>query len=258
MKSFKVPGMEMQLRFHELPGLGVPLVFLHGLGCAASCDFPRVATDASLRPRRSLLLDFAGSGYSDKPDDFSYSLRAHTDCVIAWLESLGVPQVNLIGHSMGGSIAIMVAAQRPDLIQRLIVAEPNLDAGGGTFSRAVTQYSEEAYLREGHAHLIDVAVRGNNHIWAGCMSIASPLAIHRQAVGLVKGETVSWREQLYQLEMPATVLFGEFSLPEPDVAVLPQHGVQTAIVPQAGHSMMWENPTGVAAAINAALNNGAL
>lgn len=254
MKSFKVPGTQMHLRFHELSGMGVPLVFIHGLGCASSCDFPRVATDASLRPRRSLLLDLAGSGYSDKPDDFSYSLQAHVDCVIVWLESLGVSQVNLIGHSMGGSIAIMVAAQRPDLIQRLIVAEPNLDAGGGIFSRAVAQYSEEDYLREGHGHLIKVAVRGNDHIWAGCMGIASPLAIHRQAVGLVNGEKVPWREQLYHLKMPATVLFGEFSLPEPDVAVLPLHGIQTAVVPQAGHSMMWENPTGVAAAINTALN----
>lgn len=258
MKFFNVPGTEMVLRFHELSGLGVPLVFLHGLGCASSCDFPRVATDASLRPRRSLLLDLAGSGFSDKPQNFSYSLQDHAGCVIAWLESLGVPQVNLIGHSMGGSIAIMVAAQRPDLIQRLILAEPNLDAGGGAFSRSVAKYSEEEYLAEGHAHLIDVAVRGNNHIWAGSMRVASPLAIHRQATGLVNGETTSWREQLYQLEMPATVLFGEFSLPEPDVAILPQHGVNTAVVPQSGHSMMWENPTGVAAAINAALNAQAL
>ncbi len=96
MKSFKVPGTEMILRFHELSGLGVPLVFIHGLGCAASCDFPRVATDASLRPRRSFLLDLAGSGFSDKPQDFSYSLQDHSLCVIALLESLGVPQVNLI------------------------------------------------------------------------------------------------------------------------------------------------------------------
>ena len=254
MRSFKVPGADFYLRFHELSGLGVPLVFIHGLGCASSCDFPRVATDASLRPRRSFLLDLAGSGFSDKPQDFSYSLQAHVDCVIAWLENLSVPQVNLIGHSMGGSIAIMVASRRPDLIQRLIVAEPNLDAGGGAFSRAVAKYSEEDYLDEGHARLIEIAVRGNDQVWAGSMAVASPLAIHRQAVGLVKGEATSWREQLYQLEMPATVLFGEFSLPEPDVAVLPQHGIHTAVVPQAGHSMMWENPTGVAAAINTALN----
>jgi len=254
MKSFNVPGTDFYLRFHELSGMGVPVVFLHGLGCAASCDFPRVATDASLRPRRSLLLDLAGSGFSDKPRDFSYSLQDHAECVIAWLESLGVPQVNLFGHSMGGSIAIMVAAQRPDLIQRLILAEPNLDAGGGAFSRSVAKYGEEDYLTEGHARLIDIAVRGNNHIWAGSMGVALPLAIHRQAVGLVQGEATTWREQLYQLEMPVTVLFGEYSLPEPDVAVLPQYGIQTAVVPQAGHSMMWENPTGLAAAINTALN----
>ena len=83
MRSFKVPGADFYLRFHELSGLGVPLVFIHGLGCASSCDFPRVATDASLRPRRSFLLDLAGSGFSDKPQDFSYSLQAHVDCVIA-------------------------------------------------------------------------------------------------------------------------------------------------------------------------------
>ncbi|WP_204376858.1 hypothetical protein [Aquitalea pelogenes] len=51
------------LRYHDLPGSGVPLLFVHGLGCAASSDFPRVAADPALAGRRRLLLDLLGAGF---------------------------------------------------------------------------------------------------------------------------------------------------------------------------------------------------
>jgi pimeloyl-ACP methyl ester carboxylesterase len=61
----------------------------------------------------------------------------------------------------------------------------------------------------------------------------------------------SWRDILYQLTIPRTYLFGEYSLPDADSTLLPAHGIQVAIVPQAGHGMMWENPPGFAASIAA-------
>jgi pimeloyl-ACP methyl ester carboxylesterase len=84
------------------------------------------------------------------------------------------------------------------------------------------------------------------------MAATAPFAAHRAAVSLVEGSSPSWRQQLVALQIPRTVLFGTRSLPDPDVEALPTVGVGVAIVPDAGHSMAWENPSGLARAIAAA------
>ncbi|MEA1103823.1 hypothetical protein U8M76_13580, partial [Klebsiella pneumoniae] len=43
------------LRWHDFPGDGLPVVFIHGLGCASSYDYPRIASDPALRERRKIL-----------------------------------------------------------------------------------------------------------------------------------------------------------------------------------------------------------
>jgi len=48
MKEFLVPGRTDRIRYHDLPGEGVPIVFIHGLGCASSMDYPYVATQVLL------------------------------------------------------------------------------------------------------------------------------------------------------------------------------------------------------------------
>ena len=45
------------LRWHDFPGDGLPVVFIHGLGCASSYDYPRIASDPALRERRKILID---------------------------------------------------------------------------------------------------------------------------------------------------------------------------------------------------------
>ncbi|MGD0036477.1 MAG: alpha/beta hydrolase [Bacteroidota bacterium] len=59
----------------------------------------------------------------------------------------------------------------------------------------------------------------------------------------------SWREQLAALQIPRTVLFGEYSLPSPDTKRLLEIRVKVRIIRNAGHSMAWENPAGLAQAI---------
>ena len=60
----------------------------------------------------------------------TYSIAQHVDDVIAFIETLDLGPVDLMGHSRGGHISFRVAQQRPDLLRRLILAEPGgeLDA----------------------------------------------------------------------------------------------------------------------------------
>jgi len=60
----------------------------------------------------------------------TYSIAQHVSDVIAFVEKLDIGRVNLMGHSRGGHISFRVAQQRPDLLRKLILAEPGgeLDA----------------------------------------------------------------------------------------------------------------------------------
>ena len=60
----------------------------------------------------------------------TYSIAQHVDDVIAFIEKLDAGPVDLMGHSRGGHISFRVAQRRPELLRRLILAEPGgeLDA----------------------------------------------------------------------------------------------------------------------------------
>jgi pimeloyl-ACP methyl ester carboxylesterase len=253
MRALTIPRWKAVLRYHDAPGPGRPLVMLHGLGCASSCDYPRVVLDPALARRRFILIDFFGSGFSDHPADFPYTVEAHAETVVCLADTLGLESFDVFGHSMGGSVAIVVAGLLRDRVARLVAGEPNLDAGGGEFSRGIAGGGEVAYVAEGHARLMrDAAARGNI-IWTGSMARSYPPAVHRAASSLVRGGTTSWRDLLYGLPMKRTIVFGEASLPDPDTEALPAHGVNVEIVPRAGHSMAWDNPEGLARALDRAL-----
>jgi len=254
MQSFELTRARCRLRYHDLPGGDPPLLFIHGLGCASSCDYPRIAADPALVGRRMLLIDLLGSGFSDRPQDFGYAVEDHAETLGELIDGLSLTAVDLVGHSMGGTIAIVVANRNPKTVRRLVMSEPNLDAGGGQFSRPIAQQSETDYVRRGHAEAVRSAIDEGHTIWSGSLLVSEPLAVYRGATSLVRGGFPSWRHQLASLSVPRTVIFGARSLPDPDTERLPQVGVAVKVVPDAGHSMIWENPSGFAKAIQAALS----
>lgn len=253
MRAFS-PSPELgNLLYHRMPGAGVPVVYLHGLGCASSCDYPTIAADPALEHRPAILVDLLGFGFSDRPEAFGYRVEDHAETVAALVRHLGLVECDLFGHSMGGAVAIAAATLLGDRVRRLVLSEPNLDPGGGLFSSAIAAMSEADYVAHGHAETVAGARAGESPIWAASAGRASPLALHRGATSLVEGSDPTWRAQLYALPMPKTLIFGEATLPDPDWERLPRDGVSVDMVTNAGHSMAWENPAGVAAAIARAL-----
>ncbi|WP_159880593.1 alpha/beta fold hydrolase [Aquitalea denitrificans] len=244
------------LRYHDLPGSGVPLLFVHGLGCAASSDFPRVAADPALAGRRRLLLDLLGAGFSDRPDDFAYTIAAHAETVAGLIDHLGLPQLDIVGHSMGGAVAIAASRLRPTPVTRLVLLEPNLDAGGGVFSRTLAAMSEQEFVSRGQRRMARLASHEGSPLWAGSLAASHAPAVHRAAVSLVEGVEPSWRSQLLALTMPRSVVFGARSLPQPDLDRLPADGVAVHVLADAGHAMSEDNPAGLAALLARILEFG--
>jgi pimeloyl-ACP methyl ester carboxylesterase len=255
MKSIRLRAAQANLLYHDIPGSGSPLVFIHGLGCASSCDYPAVASDPALAGRRIFLVDLLGSGFSDRPGEFGYSVADHARTIAEFIAQLALDAIDLFGHSMGGSVAIAAASLIGHRVRNLALGEPNLDPGGGSFSRKIASMSEADYVAHGHDDLVRGARLEGNDAWAASLSVSAPFAVHRGAKSLVAGSNPTWRELLYGLPIPRTVFFGEASLPSnADAKRLPQAGVNVGVVPGAGHSMSSENPHGLAAVLRRALS----
>lgn len=254
MKSILVPGTEgSRMRYHDLPGDGPALIFVHGLGCASSCDYPAVAADPALRGRRILLVDLLGSGFSDRPLDFGYTISEHAGCIAALSDELDLPTVDLFGHSMGGAIAIEAASRLRGRLHRLIVSEPNLVPGGGVFSRRIAAIPEAAYVATGHRAVMEASRSDGSGVWAASMAVNAPYAVQRAAASLIAGSDPSWRSLLLGLQVPRSFIIGERSLPYPESDGLAEAGISIRIVADAGHGMSIENPAGLARAIAASL-----
>ena len=242
MKQYILKKQGYAVRYHELPGSAPTLVFLHGLGCASSFEYPAVLAQPALRGHGALLIDLLGAGYSDKPPEFGYSVEEHAAYLNEMLCALDLRDIVLFGHSLGGAVAICLAVLLGERLRMLILTESNLDPSpAGATSRKIGSQSSDAFLTHGYATLLTHAQK-KNPLWGATLAHWLPEAAWRISRSAMRGGTPSWRQQLYGLDKPKAYLFGAWSLPSEDVDELPAHGVRVEIIPDAGHSMALDNP----------------
>lgn len=241
------------VRWVELDGPGPARVYLHGLGAAAAPYFTRVAAHPSLERRRSLLVDLLGFGLSDRPARYRHTLDDHAATVAAVLDRAGAGGADVVGHSMGGAVAVVLAAARPDLVRSLVVVEPNLDPAdlepGSPSSRGIAAWTEAEFVATGFDRLL-AAAGGTG---AATLRMADPVAVHRSAVALVRATVPSTRELLLALPVPRTLVEGGRSDPDPGRAELAAAGVRCVVVPDAGHDVMLDAPEAFAGVLREAL-----
>ena len=109
----------------EGPASGPVVVLVHGLGGSAE-NWRNLAPYLAKAGFRVYIPDLLGYGRSDKPADFSYTVRDEAAVVVGFMDALGLKQVELGGWSMGGWIAEIVAAEHPERVSRLML----FDAAG--------------------------------------------------------------------------------------------------------------------------------
>ena len=120
MQTLRVNGYDMA--YLEV-GEGPPLVCVHG----SLCDF-RIwsATLGPLSRRHRVIAVSLRHFFPDRWDGVgdTYSIAQHVEDVIAFIEQIEQKPVDLMGHSRGGHVSFRVAQRRPDLLRKLILAEP--------------------------------------------------------------------------------------------------------------------------------------
>ena len=96
-----------------------PLIILHGM-LGSSRNWQTAGRDLAVR-YHVFALDLRNHGNSPQADDMSYP--AMMDDVVAWMDAQKIPKATIVGHSMGGKIAMLLACRYPERVERLVVVD---------------------------------------------------------------------------------------------------------------------------------------
>ena len=111
-------------RIHYLDkGSGAAIVLVHGLGGQMG-NFAYGVVEQLTNESRVVVIDRPGSGYSTRASDDAAHLAAQAAYVAAFIRGLGLDRPLLVGHSLGGAIALRVALDHPETISGLALIAP--------------------------------------------------------------------------------------------------------------------------------------
>jgi non-heme chloroperoxidase len=122
LKHVKANGTD--LAYVEM-GEGVPVVFVHG----AIADHRHWAAQMLPFAKHYRAISYSRRYHSPNErasDGSDYTRALHAADLVAFLQALKLPPAHLIGHSYGGSVAAMVAAEHAELVRSLVLLEPSL------------------------------------------------------------------------------------------------------------------------------------
>jgi pimeloyl-ACP methyl ester carboxylesterase len=237
-------------------GAGEVLVLIHGLG-GSSFSWRAVLPKLS-KKYRVIAPDLPGHGQSDKPRG-DYAPAAFAAWLRDLLDTLGIPKVTVVGHSLGGGLAMQFAHQHRDYCQRLVLLSSGglgsevglslrmLSLPGAQFvlpllasrpridARTVAAFSEPSTVRESLS---------NRHYRQAFLRTLRSVVDRR-------GQKVCALDRLHAIaDLPAQIIFGESDRVIPVAHAYAAHNVlpgsRLDVIPGVGHNPQVQCPDAVA------------
>lgn len=246
------------------PRGAAPIVLVHCFTCAIDWwdgMIPRLEAD-----HRVVALDLLGHGGSEKPKS-GYSIESQAGLVAEALGRLGVRDATVVGHSLGGPVAVALAERSPALVGRLVIVDtiPDLDFGDVGFigelpfqpliGEALWRVKPDFSIRDG----LEIAFAPGFEVPdefvedVKRMTYSAYSGSHDAFEDYTDERSVP--ERLAELGLPALSIMGaeEQIADDPRAALAPYRKAsprtRTLLMPGAGHSPNVERPAETAAAV---------
>ena len=256
IKKARVNGTELS---YIDSGRGVPVVLIHG----TASDYRIWMSQIRPLAAKYRVIAYSRRYHTPNPwkgDGSDYSAELHAQDLVALLQSLNLGPAHLVGHSYGGTVALLVARDHPELVRSVVAMEPGM-------SGLVTGEQGEA-LRTGWKQVLDAtkaaAAAGNDEQamqilvdWAlkprGFRQVSPPMkAMFAENVRAVKVQLASTAppvsftcEESGALKVPLLLVEGESSA---DYMVAASRALQACLpaaervaIPHATHNMQLDN-----------------
>jgi pimeloyl-ACP methyl ester carboxylesterase len=222
-----VDGLRIVYR-EDGPPDAPPVVVLHGWGASIAAV---ASIQAGLRQtHRTIALDLPGFGASDPPPT-AWGAEEYAAHLRAFLRQRGISRASFIGHSHGGRVAIVLAATRPEMVDKLVL----VDSAGLRPKRSAGYYAR-VYSYKASRRLLTVPL------------LAGPLGapLRRQfetragsddfrQAGSMRGTLVrvvneDWRHLLPRIQAPTLLIWGELD----DATPVADGQIMERLIPDAG------------------------
>lgn len=229
----------------EVHGSGAPaLVFVHGWSCDRrywSCQLAAFAAR-----HQAVAVDLAGHGESGGGRQ-TWSMAAFGDDVAAVVRHLGLGEVVLIGHSMGGDVVVETALRLRDQVLGVVWADTYDTLGDPPTREEIAEFlvpfredfvaATRAFVRRmsGPTAAADLVE------WVAADMSAAPPEIAIEAMEHAVGNERAVLAGLRKLTPPVVAINPDYR--PTDTEALWHHGVRTVVMPGAGHFLMLEDPT---------------
>ena len=247
LQTFFVASINAHLAYRYRPGTQSPIVILHGIGGSSIEEYAPLFDRADLEGWPILAIDLLGFGHSDKPEAFAYSLGAQADTIASLFKALGLSPAIILGHSLGGSLAMIFAKSYPELVRALIMAEAGLEFKYLVLSRWASHYKEEVFASQFETLMSGTA----GGILGGfstqpTMKMTNAIAFYRTSVSLIaaaKGDVLL--ADFYSSHLWKTFWIGEKTRDRYGDAFLQEldrRGISWSLLKGAGHQLILEQP----------------
>ena len=191
---------------YECIGSGAPVLLLHGWGADIAAMMP-IANEVARLGKMAVCVDFPGFGKSDLPPA-AWGVREYADTTKALIDKLGIRGCDLVCHSFGGRVTIMLAAEDETLFKRLVL----VDAAGirpkRTIKYYIKTYSYKLAKRLARIKLVNKAFRLDSKIKsAGSDEYKSLSGVMRET--FVKVVNLDLTDKLDKIKNETLLIWGE-------------------------------------------------
>ncbi|MBB6593386.1 alpha/beta hydrolase [Ralstonia solanacearum] len=240
-----VDGTALDIAALHRPGNRAPILFLHGFGSTKE-DYADIVRHAAFDGRPFIAYDAPGCGETRCADLARISIPLLVETAAAVLDHFGVQAVHLVGHSMGGLTALMLASQWPDRVLSFTDIEGNLAPEDCFLSRQIVDYPEADAER-----FFDGFIGRARHAPAYASALYAASLRHKVRAGAVRGifesmvalsDNGDLMTRFLGLPCPKLFMYGEQNASLSYLRHIRAHGVELAEIPACGHFPMYSNP----------------
>jgi pimeloyl-ACP methyl ester carboxylesterase len=243
--NLRIDGVSLKVATVRRGGDLAPLVFLHGFGSTKE-DYADIALQPAFAGRPFLAYDGPGCGETSCEDLSKMSIPFLVKTAQTVLRAAGIRRFHIVGHSMGGLTALLLAHQDPGRILSFADIEGNIAPEDTFLSRQVLTHpsdDDESFFED----FIDRTRR--SPFYSSALYAAS--LRHKVRPGAVRGIFESMVElsdhgdlmaKFLSLPCPRMFMYGEQNSSLSYLTKLSANGVELAEIPHSAHFPMYSNP----------------
>lgn len=242
-------GSQLEIAYFLRWGKKKNIIYVHGLGCA-KLDFLGAFNSEGLRDYTLLAFDFPGCGGSSYPDNHEFDMDDLVEITHLVVSTLDMGKFVLMGHSMGGLVALLYSQKYNGDVDAFINVEGNLAKKDCFISLEMMAYDFAEFKKTKFPGFKKKMEKSNN---TGCRRYAeilqeysSPQAFYDYCPSLVRySKEDELLDKFLELRVPTLFVYG--SKNKKKIAYLPkleQAGCEIAEIPGSGHFPNYDNPEG--------------